>query len=149
MTSLLRMILVLSSATLVGCTTKQPADYSPGYSYVATGPAGSEKGVSQSMLVPDACLTEPNEDGPPPAATDLTVVPDLGPDLPSGCANAYNLQRMAERQKDLVEGRRMGPASGAASARAAKRYLYGEEADALGGANSGTETPPPSVPEAE
>jgi hypothetical protein len=149
MISFLRMTLTLPLIALAGCTPRQVADYSPGYSYVATGPTGSEKGVSQSMLVPDACLTEPNEDGQPPAATSLTVVPDVGPDLPSGCANAYNLQRMAERQKDLVEGRHTGPASGAVSARAAKRYLYGEEADALGGANSGTESPPPPVPEAD
>jgi hypothetical protein len=50
---------------------------------------------------------------------------------------------MAESQRDLVEGRHMGPAAGAPTARAAQRYIYGEGVT-IGGANDGAgqvETP--------
>jgi hypothetical protein len=123
-------------------------DYSPGYSYVATDSgAGSAKSATGSVLVPDACLGRPADTHPAPAATPQTVVPELGPHLPPGCANAYNLQRMAERQSDLVEGRSMGPAAGEPTARAARKYLQGEKDDEsrssnLGGASDdGTRQP--------
>jgi hypothetical protein len=47
---------------------------------------------------------------------------------------------MAESQRDLVEGRRMGSAAAAPTANAARRYLNGKEAP-MGGANSGPLTP--------
>lgn len=131
---------------LVGCANRQqPQDYSPGYSYVSTDTGGSEKGVGGSVLAPNACLNEPADDDRSAAATDLTIVPGVGSHLPPGCANAYNLQRMAESQRDLVEGRRMGAAAAAPTANAARRYLNGEEAP-IGGANSGPPTPQTTLP---
>jgi hypothetical protein len=132
---------------LAGCANnpQQRADYSPGYSYVSTDTGGSEKSVGGSVLAPNACLAEPIDEDKPAAATDLTVVSGVGAHLPPGCANAYNLQRMAESQRDLVEGRRMGPAPAAPTARAARRYLDGEE-EPMGGANSGPLTPQTTLP---
>jgi hypothetical protein len=129
-----RGIAAMSLLAVASCTST-PQDYSPGYSYVATNTyAGSGKGVGGAVLVPNACLGEPADAAPSPAATHMTVVPELGPHLPPGCANAYNLQRMVENERDLVEGRPLGPAPAAPSVRAARRYIYGEEAP-LGGAN--------------
>ncbi|WP_245492976.1 MULTISPECIES: hypothetical protein [unclassified Mesorhizobium] len=128
-------MLVFPFAALVGCVNGKPPpeDYSSGYSYVSTN-ASSQKGTDSAVLAPDACLDEPADLPPSPAATDLTIVSDVGPHLPAGCANAYNLQRMAESQRDLVEGRRMGSAAAAPTARAARRYIYGEDTP-VGGAN--------------
>lgn len=128
----------LSLLALGGCASELEPDYSPGYTYVATGPEHSGKGAGGSVLVPEACLTPPADSPPSPAATRRTVVPELGPHLPPGCPNAYNLQQMVESQRDLVEGREMGPAPAAPTARAARRYIHGEEAP-LGGANRGQE----------
>ena len=55
------------------------------------------------------------------------------PRVAPGCANNYNLQRMAERKRDLTQGRKLDKASGETTARAAQRYLDGKEAP-LGGA---------------
>ncbi|TPJ31647.1 hypothetical protein [Mesorhizobium sp. B2-7-2] len=122
---------------LAGCmnSPQQRQDYSPGYSYVSTDTGGSQKRVSGSVLAPNACLAEPADDDNPAARTDLTIVSGVGSHLPSGCANAYNLQRMSESQRDLIEGQRMGAAPAAPTARAARRYLDGEEAP-TGGANT-------------
>ncbi|WP_292160164.1 hypothetical protein [Mesorhizobium sp.] len=130
-------MLVFPFAALMGCVNGKPPpkDYSSGYSYVSTN-AGSQKGADVAVLAPDACLDDPADVSPSPAATDLTIVSDVGPHLPAGCANAYNLQRMAESQRDLAEGRRMGAAAGAPTARAARRYIYGEDIP-IGGANDG------------
>lgn len=144
MTLSLAVRTVLPVVALAGCanTIPQPQDYSPGYSYVATdSSAASGKGVGSSVLAPNACLVEP-ADGVPAAVTHLTIVSEVGPHLPPGCANAYNLQRMAESQRDLIEGRRMGPAAAGPTVRAARQYLYGNEAP-IGGA-----TQEPIAPEA-
>ncbi len=77
-----------------------PDEYSPYYHY-----------ADQGMLMPDACVWN----GAQPGGV-----------LPPGCANAYNLQQMVESQRDLVQGRSMGPAPAAPASRAAKRYLYDE-----------------------
>lgn len=119
-----------SLAVLTGCnSTSAPprSDYSPGYSYVATGGGGS-KGVTGSVLAPDACLNDGIDDDDIGADNMSTVVSGVGAHLAPGCANAYNLQRMVESERDLVEGRRMGPAHAAPSVRAAQRYLHGEAA---------------------
>lgn len=131
-----RIAFGLSALLLSGCVSEPAPDYAPGYSYVSTNPGGSQKGIGGSVLAPDACLGPPADTPPSRAATAMTIVPELGPHLPPGCANAYNLQRMVESQRDLVEGRQMGPAAGAPTARAARRYIYGDEAP-LGGANTG------------
>ncbi|MDX8534195.1 hypothetical protein RFM41_23645 [Mesorhizobium sp. VK25A] len=138
---------IVPALFLAGCMNgpQHRQDYSPGYSYVSTDTGGSEKGVSGSVLAPNACLAEPADDDNPAARTDLTVVSGVGSHLPSGCANAYNLQRMAESQRDLVEGRRMGAAPAAPTARAARRYLDGEEAP-VGGANTAPATPQTTQP---
>lgn len=124
---------VLPALMGAGCAAP-PQDYSPHYSYVATAPS-SAKEPSRSVLVPDACLAEPADQVPEPAQTHMTFVPSLGPHLPPGCANVYNLQQMAVRERDLVVGRQLGPAPAAPSVRAARRYLDGEE-PALGGAHN-------------
>lgn len=122
---------VVPAILLCGCVgnTRQEQDYSPGYSYVATGIGGSDKNVSGSVLAPNACLNDPVDDDNPPAASSasLTRISGVGAHLPPGCANSYNLQRMVESQRDLVEGRRMGPAAAGPTARAARRYLDGEQ----------------------
>ncbi|CAH2395530.1 hypothetical protein [Mesorhizobium escarrei] len=142
MTFRIALCSVLPVLLLVGCANpQQPQDYSPGYSYVSTDTGGSEKGVGSSVLAPNACLNEPADDDRSAAATNLTIVSGVGSHLPPGCANAYNLQRMAESQRDLVEGRRMGAAAAAPTANAARRYLNGEEAP-IGGANSGADSGP-------
>ncbi|WP_274425118.1 hypothetical protein [Chelativorans sp. YIM 93263] len=129
-----RAAAVLSLFVMAGCTNT-PRDvssnfaYMPSNNYMSTG-----KGVGQSVLVPEACLGAPADQSPEPAETHMTVVPQLGPHLPPGCANAYNLQLMAEQKRDLIEGRALGAAPAAPSARAARRYIY-EEGDALGGAH--------------
>lgn len=117
--------LLFLAAVLSGCVTESPPDYSPDYRYVATASSSGEKGASGSVLVPEACLAEPSDQEPPPGGTRFTKVPAVGPHLPPGCANAYNLQRMAESQKDLIEGRKMGAAPAAPSVRAARRYIDG------------------------
>ncbi|MCR4264826.1 hypothetical protein [Nitratireductor sp. ZSWI3] len=141
--SFLRIAAAMPLLALAGCNSAPPPDYSPGYSYVAAnGFADSSKTVGGSVLVPEACLAEPADQAPNPAATRATIVPELGPHLPPGCANAYNLQRMVESERDLVEGRRSGPASAAPTARAARKYLYGEELPLGGARNTGMEPSP-------
>jgi hypothetical protein len=115
----------LTVMLLAGCSEFYPPEHSPHYSYV------SSDASRRPVLVPDACLT--------PDPTDTA----LGPHLPPGCANAYNLEQMAERQRDLVEGRRLGHAPGAPSARAAQRYLDGINRP-LGGAVGTTPNTPGS-----
>ena len=97
-----------------GTFPEQPPDYSPDYVSV---PVVGRNGRTHYVLVAKACL-EP----------DPTEPPFLGPHLPPGCANAYNLQRMAERKADLVRGRPLGAAPAAPTARAAQEYIYGNKA---------------------
>jgi len=104
-----------------------PPDYSPHYVYVpVASPARPDR--VHYVLVPESCLI-------PDPTDDL-----LGPRLPPGCANASNLLAMAERKRDLVRGRKLGPAPAAPSARAAQHYIYGTPQRPLG-AGVGTETP--------
>ncbi|MER9182650.1 hypothetical protein, partial [Mesorhizobium sp. M0767] len=114
MTSPIAFFCVVPALVLAGCASspQQRQDYSPSYNYVSTDAGGSEKGVGGSVLAPDACLAEPADDDNSAAKTNLTIVSGVGSHLPPGCANAFNLQRMSESQRDLVEGRRMGPAAG-------------------------------------
>jgi hypothetical protein len=102
-----------------GTFPQQPPDYSPDYASV---PVVDHKGRTRYVLVPRACLTP---DGTEPQF--------LGPHLPPGCANAHNLQRMAERQSDLVRGRPLGAAPAAPTARAAQEYIYGTKGTLGGG----------------
>ncbi|WP_048647057.1 hypothetical protein [Nitratireductor soli] len=137
-----RTALAMPFLALAGCNPAPP-DYSPGYSYVAAdGFADSSKTAGGAILVPDACLSDPADPTPSPAATPGTIVPQLGPHLPPGCANAYNLQRMVESERDLVEGRHPGPASAAPTARAARKYLYGKDSPLGGARNTGMEPSP-------
>lgn len=97
-----------------------PPDYSPNYTRVSVV---TEDGREKRILVPEACLT-PDEQSPA----------DSGPArVPPGCANNYNLQRMAERKRDLTRGRTLGPAPAAPAARAAQRYIDGRDKPVLGG----------------
>jgi hypothetical protein len=77
-----------------GTFPQQPPDYSPDYASV---PVVDRKGRTRYVLVPKACLTP-----------DATEPPFLGPHLPPGCANAHNLQHMAERSAPLLRLRRRG-----------------------------------------
>jgi hypothetical protein len=98
---------------LGGCSL--PPDYSPNYSYIAVpAPTAKHPNRVEYVLAADACLLP-----------DPTAAIPTGPLLPAGCANAYNLQRMADREHDLVEGRKLGRAPAAPSARAAEIYIYG------------------------
>ena len=97
-----------------GTFPEQPPDYSPDYTSV---PVVDPDGRTRRELVPIACLV--------PDATEPRL---LGPHLPPGCANAHNLQRMAERKSDLVYGRPLGAAPAAPTARAAQEYIYGAKA---------------------
>jgi hypothetical protein len=107
------------AATLLalgGCA-EIPPDYSPGYHYVAVpAPTPRRPDRVRYVLVPDACTT-----------FDPTAATPTGPLLPAGCANAYNLQRMTEREQDLVKGRSLGRAPAAPTIRAAEKYIYGGE----------------------
>jgi len=136
MTRFVPICLCLVTVLLPACTPGFPPDYSPEYSYV---PVESPKhpGRVRYVLVPDACLT------PDPTAQ----IPN-GPLLPPGCANAYNLQHMAERERDVVKGRILGRAAAAPSTRAAEKYLTGVEPAPLGA----SAVPPggaPATPEEE
>jgi hypothetical protein len=99
---------------LGGCANIPP-DYSAGYHYIAV-PSPTRPDRVRYVLVPDACETP-----------DPTAATPTGPLLPPGCANAYNLQRMTEREKDLVKGRRLARAAAAPSVRAAEKYINGGE----------------------
>ena len=125
------LCLAVAASALAGCAPplnqtvywgtfpEQPPDYSPDYASV---PVVAPNGRTRYVLVPKACL-EP----------DPTEPPLLGPHLPPGCANAHNLQRMAERQSDLVRGRPLGAAPAAPTARAAQEYIYGTKGTLGGG----------------
>lgn len=100
----------------------QPPDYSPHYTHL---PVVNEQGRTKRVLVPEACIIE--EDAKSPA--------QMGDRrLPSGCANAYNLQRMAERKRDLTHGRPLSAAPAGPATRAAQKYLDGRDTPPLGGA---------------
>lgn len=124
---MLRSAAVLATLALAACydngpeTSLTPPDYSPDYVRMSVV---SEDGKQKRVLVPEACLTP---DEPSPA--------DSGPArLPPGCANNYNLQRMADRERDLTRGRTLGPAPAGPAARAAKGYIEGEKKEpVLGG----------------
>jgi hypothetical protein len=98
----------------IGGCAKIP-DYSPNYTYMAV-PSPRRPDRVVYVMVPEACLTP-----------DPTAAEPLGPLLPPGCANAYNLQRMAERERDLIQGRRLGRAMAAPTVRAAQKYINGAE----------------------
>ncbi|KAB2736264.1 hypothetical protein F9K97_23905 [Brucella anthropi] len=116
----------LSTILLSACATPPPEpDHSTDYSYVPTGQNDGAKGVQGSVLVPNDCLKAPADQEPTAAGTRFMKVPQVGPHLPPGCANAFNLQRMVENERDLIEGRPMGPPPAAPSVRAARRYIYG------------------------
>jgi hypothetical protein len=106
---------------VAGCQAQMPPDYSPDYVRV---PVASEEYPYKvkHVLMPKACLN------PDPTADDI-----FGEKIPPGCANAFNLQRMAERKGDLFHGRNPGPAPAAPSVRAAQKYLNGEKVGNSGG----------------
>ena len=108
-----------SGSVYWGTFPEQPLDYSPDYTRV---PVVDRNGRTRYALVPKACLS--------PDPTEPLL---MGPHLPPGCANAHNLQRMAEREGDLVQGRPLGAAPAAPTARAAQEYIYGTKGTLGGG----------------
>jgi hypothetical protein len=90
-----------------------PPDYSPRYVRVPVYSTARPDRIAGYQLVPESCLT--------PDPTDT----ELGSRLPPGCANDANLLGMIESKRDLVQGRKLGPAPALPSARAAQKYLYG------------------------
>ena len=108
-----------------------PPDYSPQFTKVAVV---RDDGREKHVLVPEACLS-PGDQSPA----------DYGPErLPPGCANNYNLQKMAARKRDLVKGRPLGPAPAAPAARAAQQYIDGRHDTTLGG---GVRPDQPDIPQ--
>jgi hypothetical protein len=106
-----------------------PPDYSPHFAHApVVSPARPDR-VVRYELMPEACLV--------PDPTDT----QLGPRLPPGCANNANLLTMVEHKRDVVHGRKLGPAPAAPSARAAQRYVYGTR----GQLGAGVGTPGPAV----
>jgi hypothetical protein len=104
------MALASTALLVAGCVTgEQPAPYSPRYSYAELP---SDNGRPVTALMPDSCA--------------WTAEAQAAGVLPAGCANAYNLQRMVESERDLVEGRQMGPAPAQPAAIAANWYLQGK-----------------------
>jgi len=115
---ILRGCLAVGLLTTVSCT-QLPPDVSSEYHrvpVVSPYPTIGPPTRTHYALLPDACLV--------PDPTDPML---LGPHIPPGCANAHNLEFMVERKRDLLEGRPLGQAPGATSARAAQKYLYGEK----------------------
>jgi hypothetical protein len=113
-------ITLLVPSWLCSCS-RLPADATSRYSYLPV-PGDDRSGlVRRDMLWPEACMAEPAPADPP-----------LGKGPPPGCANDYNLLHMAERERDLVRGRRLGPAPAAPSARAARKYIDGNDVSAMG-----------------
>lgn len=106
-------LLMLSSGAALGQGRSTPSGYSPHYTVL---PFFSKGGKSSEIIMPEACLSDNRR----------------GEDLP-GCANAFNLQRMVEREEDLIYGRKLDPAIAAPAARAALRYMYGWNDPWLGG----------------
>jgi hypothetical protein len=116
------LLATFAAATLTACAPELPNAYSPGYSRVSLDQGGEAGGrvrkgydgdtaARRTALVPDACVT-----------------PDVAPDplyLPSGCANAANLQMMVENERDLERGQTPGRAMAAPVARAARGYIDG------------------------
>jgi hypothetical protein len=96
------------------CSVNLPPDVSSDYVRI---PIVSSKPPHRVryVLVPEACLTH-----------DQTAKEGLGKTLPPGCANAYNLLRMAERKGDVVKGQRLGKAYAVKTAKAAQKYLDGD-----------------------
>src|SRR6516225_7083680 len=90
-----------------------PPDYSPHFAQAPVVSPTRPDRVVRYELMPEACLV--------PDPTDT----QLGPRLPPGCANNANLLTMVEQKRDVVHGRKLGPAPAAPSARAAQRYVYG------------------------
>ncbi|MGI2033527.1 hypothetical protein ACRQ1B_14135 [Rhizobium panacihumi] len=107
---------ITATLALSGCQNskeRDPLPYSPNYHY-AQGSGAVSKGYEKQAsgrLVPDACVTP-----------DVTEDPMY---LPPGCANNMNLQLMVERESDLVQGRKTGPAMAAPVVRAARNSIDG------------------------
>jgi type IV pilus biogenesis protein CpaD/CtpE len=126
---ILRSAALVAAACLLGACNEYgpeaglttPPDYSPRYNHVT---AVNEHGRTKRVLAPDACLLP---DGQSPAESGDARVPP-------GCANNYNLQRMAERKRDLTQGRTLSAAPAAPATRAAQRYIDGRDTPTLGGA---------------
>ncbi len=123
-----RSVFLSTALLLAGCYERDMAqeaslvapDYSPDYTYINVV---SPDGRTKRILVPEACLAE-----------DTQSAADTGPKrLPPGCANNYNLQRMAARKRDLTRGGPLGPAPAAPAARAAQDYIDGKDQPTLGG----------------
>lgn len=115
-----RLALALAALALAGCqnsAARDPLPYSPNYHMVRNSGAVSKgyENETAGRLVPDACVTP-----------DVTEDPMY---LPPGCANNMNLQLMVERQSDLVQGRRTGPAMAAPVVRAARNSIDGVKSE--------------------
>jgi hypothetical protein len=111
-----------------------PPDYSPHYVRVPVYSNVRPNRIVGYQMVPESCLT--------PDPTDN----QLGARLPPGCANDANLLAMVERKRDVVQGRKLGPAPALPSARAAQKYIYGTPAiPSIPGNDAAQSTGPGSV----
>jgi hypothetical protein len=98
---------------LAGCVSP-PVDHST--RYVLLPPGIALDSTNRPVIVPEACLIQ-----------EPAFLESAGPMLPPGCANAYNLAEMVERKSDLLRGRQLAPAPAAPTARAARRYIDGDQ----------------------
>lgn len=121
------LAIAIASLALGACRNDAPdaslassSDYSANYTRLQVV---SENGHAKSVLVPEACLSNSGE----------LLLEYEAQQLPPGCANAYNLQRMAASKSDLTHAERLSDAPAAPAARAAQRYLDGREEPVLGG----------------
>lgn len=110
MSRFITLFACLSLGVLPGCLPGDPVPPS-----VEQGYSSGAGGKTRHALVPKACMQAPD---PQRIEADASLPP-------LGCANAYNLQKMAEQKRDLVRGRRLGDAPAAPAARAASNYLNG------------------------
>lgn len=113
-TSSIRLAFVGAAAMCLSACGQMPPDVSPHYVRVPVV-SPDAPGKVRYVLVPEACLTR-----------DPTARTPLGETLPPGCANAYNLLRMAERKGDTERGRPLGKAPAVKTAKAAQKYLDGD-----------------------
>ena len=113
-TSSIRLACLGAAAACLSACGELPPDVSPNYVRVPIVSPDAPHKVKY-VLVPESCITK-----------DPTARTPLGETLPIGCANAYNLLRMAERKGDVENGQPLGKASAVKTAKAAQKYLDGD-----------------------
>jgi hypothetical protein len=123
-TPVLRLTASVLAVVAVPACAQLPPDYSPRYVQMPVASQNHPDRAVHYEPVPEACLV--------PDPTDTRMG---SPRLPPGCANNANLLAMVEHKRDVVEGRKLGAAPAAPSARAAQKYIYGSPGTLGAGVN--------------